>query len=85
MRVRTNDDPVDQLCLLWDAIAEHNPDDPNFGPPDEWPWWTDATHYGLGPPSLGFDVDGEKINPCARQRVLRNRLLRRQHATFGGH
>jgi len=36
--------------LLADALLEHNPDDPNFGPPYRWPCWTDDITVGVGPP-----------------------------------
>ncbi len=35
--------------LLADALVEHQPTDPNFGPPESWPWWTDWGFWELGP------------------------------------
>jgi hypothetical protein len=33
--------------LLADFLIEHG-DDPNEGPPESWPWWTDLGQFELG-------------------------------------
>jgi len=39
--------PEDQFNQLVDALAEHDPDDPAFGDPAQWPAWTDDGTWSL--------------------------------------
>jgi hypothetical protein len=47
-----NESDNDQLGRLADALIEHCPQDPNFGPPELWPWWTDFIQLAPGRPIL---------------------------------
>jgi len=38
---------------LLDALTEYDCDDPNFGPPERWPWWSDCENWELGPDPVG--------------------------------
>ena len=44
----TNPNGNDLVGRLLDAINEHDVDDPDFGPPESWPSWTDKVAARLG-------------------------------------
>jgi len=51
-------DRNDCLGLLHDALAEHQPDEPDFGDPESWPRAYDSIRVCLGPaifPQERFD------------------------------
>jgi len=42
--------PEDTVRDYLDLAIEDDPDDPQNGPPESWPWWTDLPlHIVLGP------------------------------------
>ena len=43
------------LDKLLDALTEHQPDDPGFGPPESWPEWTDGMIAQDGAPMSSFE------------------------------
>ena len=47
---------IPQWDLEFDALAECGWDDPNYGDPSRWPWWTDLGTWSLGRAPVAEDV-----------------------------